>query len=358
MLINRPTAMRFDRAAEIHQLAWRKSCNIAAGENGKQNGVERDYILPSDKWLLGVWQPIRSSLGEYLEVSGVQANTGKHNLKSSWTQCANVFFPFRQYPSFRTLFARFLADKTGFDVDQVEQIEFEYAAPGTLEPKRLLGETKGKRGSGQTSPDIAVIFGTADGKSGLYLIENKYTEHSFYDCSGAKPPSELEARGLEPNPNPERCKHLSEIIADHASMCHEHKWGRRYWEILHDTFDAQIAVTIAVCPALRAGYQLMRQQALAEGIVRSRLFDFVVHGVSFDERNYTLVSCLKPLGIENFSSGWGRLFRSDVRFVCFTHQELVSFVERQSSGSTLASWVDYVSRRYGYSSSHHHLNPL
>ena len=46
--------------------------------------LEKDYILPNDQWLLGIWKDIRVSLEKYIEISRIEANKGKHNLKSSW----------------------------------------------------------------------------------------------------------------------------------------------------------------------------------------------------------------------------------------------------------------------------------
>jgi len=143
----------------------------------------------------------------YIRVSEIQPNAGKHNLKSSWTQCANLFFPFRSDLRMATVLSGFLARQIGVTVTHIESLELEYAAPGNLEPKRLLGELGGKKGSGQTSPDVAILFSCEDGKSGIYLIENKYTEHSFYNCSAAQKTlnKSHSERGLPPNPDPDLC---------------------------------------------------------------------------------------------------------------------------------------------------------
>lgn len=154
-LIGRVKEISFDKQAERHQTNWRKKYNLAEGKWGWQNGVQREHILPASRWLLGVWQPIRNPLDEYVCVSGIQPNTGKHNLKSSWTQCANLFFPFRWDTNMRRIFAGFLSQQLTLRVTDIEALELEYAAPGNLEPQRLLGEVGGMRGSMQTSPDVA-----------------------------------------------------------------------------------------------------------------------------------------------------------------------------------------------------------
>jgi hypothetical protein len=98
---------------------------------------------------------------------------------------------------------------------------------------------------------------------------------------------------------------------------------------------------------MRDGYQLLRQQALAQGIADSGLFDYVFSGVAHDARNKELISCLKRVGVPDFRTGWPKLFDKSVRFHCFTHQELVKWVNR-SRGAFINSWAQYVIGRYGY----------
>jgi len=85
----------FDKRAQSYQVGWRKKYKLAGDKWGWQNGVQREHILPARRWLLGIWPPIRNALNGYIYASGIQPNAGKHNLKSSWVQCANLFFPFR-----------------------------------------------------------------------------------------------------------------------------------------------------------------------------------------------------------------------------------------------------------------------
>jgi len=338
----------FDKQAESHQVEWRNNQKELEGVGkGWQNGVQREHILPARQWLLGIWPPIRNTLDEYIRASGIQPNAGKHNLKSSWTQCANLFFPFRSYPRMAAVLAGFLTQQLGVKVTRIESLELEYAAPGNLEPERLLGELGGKRGSGQTSPDVAIIFGCEDGRSGIYLIENKYTEHSFYDCSGAKKPlSKIHSeQGLTPNPDPNRCHNAIRVLRNPEEMCQEQTWGRKYWSVLKDTVNKGVIQQRGCCPALAGGYQLFRQQALAQGIANSGLFDCVISGVAYDARNTALITCFRSIGLGNFASGWRRLFNTAVRFHCFTHQDFVSYI-RQSSDKLCQMWARYIIARY------------
>jgi hypothetical protein len=339
----------FDKQAESYQVGWRRRRRLAEDKWGWQNGVQREHILPARQWLLGVWPPIRNTLNEYIHASKIQPNAGKHNLKSSWTQCANFFFPFRSEPRMAAVLTGFLAQQLGVKVAHIESLELEYAAPGNLEPKRLLGELGGKRGSNQTSPDVAILFGCEDGKSGIYLIENKYTEHSFYDCSGAqkildKTHSE---RGLPPDPDPNRCCNAIQVLKNPEEVCQQQTWGRKYWSVLRDTANGALLQQCGHCPALAGGYQLFRQQALAKGIANSGLFDCVISGVAYDSRNTSLITCLRSIGLDNFASGWRRLFNTNVRFHCFTHQDFVSYA-RQSNDKFCQKWAEYIIERYDY----------
>ena len=102
-----------------------------------------------------------------------------------------------------------------------------------------------------------------------------------------------------------------------------------------------------VCPALSGGYQLFRQQALAQGLADAQLFDYVVSGVAYDARNEALVTCLRRTGIIHIASGWDHLFKTDVRYHCFTHQDLIAFASQERVKRS-EKWIEYTRDRYGY----------
>jgi hypothetical protein len=343
--------LSFNKQAENDQLTWRAFNEVELGHNGTQNGKTRDHILPSDKWLLGVWEEIRDLLEHYIEAEQIQANTGKHNLKSSWTQCANTFFPFRIHSYMKTMLASFLNRELDLNVSSIDSIDLEYAAPGKLDANHLLGEQGGMRGSGQTSPDVAIQFSCKDGKCGIFLIENKYTEHHFYSCSAAKKVLDKahSLRGLQANPDPERCRDTERLINDLESQCQQSFWERKYWKILVDHINRPVLGNLSHCPAMTDGYQLFRQQALAQGIADAGLFDYVISGVAYDERNAELITCLSSIGINDFRRDWPNLFNvnSEVMFYCFSHQRFVSWVMRSGS-RYINDWGNYLTKRYGF----------
>lgn len=237
---------------------------------------------------------------------------------------------------------QFLKDRVFPLIDEIEGVELEFALEGELSPSRLLGEQDGSRGSGQTSPDVAFLVRTQGGR-GVVLVESKYTEHSFYRCS-ARRANDL--NGKLANPHPERCMNRASGY-DYAAICHQSSktWGRKYWQYLKLTPFAES--TLTRCPAATAGYQLLRQHALANGILKNGEYSLVASCVALDERNLVLLRSLTSTGIEDPRFGWGRLFQGDVIFKMWSHQDWVGFVRSQDVTQECQNWVDYMADRYG-----------
>lgn len=68
-----------------------------------------------------------NALGEFV-LDGIQPNTGKYNLKCSWTQCANLFFPFYYKADIRGILVSFLSQQLALRITDIEALELEYAA--------------------------------------------------------------------------------------------------------------------------------------------------------------------------------------------------------------------------------------
>lgn len=330
----------FDHEMEAHQTEWRV-CQVASTEHGKQLGRRRSWILPEELWEKGLWPGIRSdsdnSLSKYLDDKAIQKHTGVHNLKSSWVLCANLYFPFRDSADGRDLLASFLKRHVDEDISSLEDIELEYAECGELHPSKLLGEGGGGRGANQTSPDLGL---KVNGGHGLVLVEVKFTEHSFYECSAWK---------HRTNSNSDRCKNAAEVAKNSKEQCHWETWEgreRRYWELLKRAVDQDAMAGVKHCPAMQHGYQLFRQQALAEGIAKSGKYNLVVSAVAFDDRNEYLEAALRRSGIDGFD-GWRRLFKGKAKFAAFTHQKWVRWVREHQSSGQWDDWLEYVRGRYG-----------
>jgi len=329
-----------------YQADWRQDHDLPA-EWGRQNTKRYPWILPRKHWEEGLWIGIRSgsahSLPDYLQRNRVQKHQGVHNLKSSWVLCANLYFPFRASEEGRSLLAGFLRAHVSPDIQSVDAIELEYAEPADspLHPSPLLGEQGGSRGSGQTSPDVAFLV---NGGRGLVLMENKFVEHSFYRCSARR----QEGNDARPgNPDLSRCNDTLALLGGFKTLCHQVAWGRRYWEHLAPITNRETASSLRCCPAARAGYQLFRQHALAEGIAASSKYDLAVSCVAMDERNETLRRCLRSTGIPD-AWKWGDLFPGRAGFSVFSHQQWVAWVRSHDNDGQWTDWLRYVESRYGY----------
>jgi hypothetical protein len=332
----------FDDEMSKHQVRWRKAAGLQVSENGTQNGVERPWILPRVDWEDGLYPGIRkssaTSLAAYI-AGKVQPHAGVHNLKSSWVLCANLYFPFGATGAGRSLLAAFLRKHLDSSIATVDRLELEYEDEGDLKPGPLLGELGGGRGSGQTSPDLAFVV---NGGTGLVLVESKFVEHSFYRCSALRTADKGDRLG---NRDPSRCVNVMSVLSDPAGQCHQAAWGRRYWEILEPVASREAMLQLTRCPAMTGGYQLLRQQALAEGIAGSGKYELVVSAVAWDERNATIRESLRGTGLQHFE-GWGALFSGRAKFGTFTHQAWVKWVSDSAQAHNWSDWLAYVRGRY------------
>ena len=335
----------FDQWMKDHQAEWRRT-HVASQERGKRNCIPYSHILTEDLWEEGLWPGIgpesENSLPAYLQRTGVQKHESAHHLNSSWMLCANLYFAFRANADGRDVFASFLNHHVAEEIDSLEEIELEHAEDDELRPSSLLGESGGKRGSGQTSPDLGLKVN--EGR-GLVLVESKLAEHSFYNCSAGPHPRRTR---LPANPDPDRCNNPLAVAKDYVGQCHQHHpaWGRRYWEHLAPVVEETALAGLPHCPAARGGFQLFRQHALAEGIAQSGRYDLVVSTVAVDERNDEPDAALKRSGIAGLRQ-WGRLFKGRARFAVFTHQAWVRWVQEHDTGGRWNDWLSYVRSRYG-----------
>ncbi|TCO06966.1 PGN_0703 family putative restriction endonuclease [Natronoflexus pectinivorans] len=332
----------FIQTQRQNQISWRES-NVSTAEWGYQNGGKYEHVIPRGNWIETVYQPIRAELTTYLIEKKVKEHTGVHNLMSSWILSANLYFPVLSSEVFRILMLQFLQERISNEITELVDIQLEFAFDygDALHPSLLLGEMDGSRGSGQTSPDVAFLVKTKKG-DGIILTECKYSEHSFYSCSART----VKGRQEKPdNPDPKRCMEV--LTGDgYKSICHQSVWGRKYWGNLQ--LSEMAHSKIKRCPAATDGYQLFRQQSLAEGIARCGKYDLVASTVAFDGRNSNLISCLKTTGINDFQTGWCELWTGKAIFKTWHHQEWVHFVRTHQKDGCCNDWLNYMKSRYGY----------
>jgi hypothetical protein len=218
----------------------------------------------------------------------------------------------------------------------------EYEDPNIeLKAGKLLGENnKGMRGSGQTSPDLAVIFKTQNGSKGIALIECKFTEHSFYVCSGYQ---NKKQSSYVPNPDRSRCLNTQSMISSDFSDCHLNIWGRKYWDLIKSDLNMEAYCSLRRCPMSTCCYQIFRQQALAKGY--EKYYDLVASCVFTDARNITLIKSGKSIGMPIFPEAWKNLF-PDLPFYWLTHNSWYNFVKAQNSDGRWNDWINYIGNRY------------
>jgi hypothetical protein len=183
---------------------------------------------------------------------------------------------------------------------------------------------------------------TTKSGSGIVLVESKFTEHWFYQCSGYK----KAATGRTPNPRPERCRNFALIAGDPKRHCHLCTWKRRYWDHLH--LQPGAAEVAAVCPAASGAYQLFRQQALAEALARTGRWDLVVSAVAHDAGNDGIFNVVTTsAGKRDLRLLWSSLFALRSGFATFTHQDWISWV-RLKGDARWQPWLKYIHARYGF----------
>jgi hypothetical protein len=147
---------------------------------------------------------------------------------------------------------------------------------------------------------------------------------------------------------------LTLLQQDPRGLCGQHtEKNRRYWDHLAKAFDWQ--APLRSCPAATAGYQMFRQQALAEALATKSDLGLVVSSLAYHEGNTGLLGSLRRTGrvsgvdsLRDMRSDWAPLFNGKAKFKTFSHQSWVSFI-RQSR--TRAPWCDdwlaFVADRYG-----------
>lgn len=338
--------MNFSDIQKLNQINWWKNYSKQSDWEserdkwGRQNKGSYPHIV-KEKWSVLLWEGIQEVLPKYVK-NKIQVHSGVRNLLSSWIACANLYFPARCHREFTKLLSGFLKSKVLIDEFKDSRVELEFSLEDELSPKELLGETNGYRGSGQTSPDVAFEVTTPKG-IGLILTECKYTEKSFYRCSARR----INDRGDKPgNPTPQICLQPASSCDYISIPCHQLVWGRKYLKYFELSEVGKNKLTR--CPAATSGYQLVRQQALANGIYESGKYDFVVSSVAYDARNSTLINCLKTTGIKDFRNEWAHIYKRGAGFVAWHHQEWVNYVRSNCSKPIVNDWLNYMVARYGY----------
>jgi len=148
---------------------------------GKWRGKPYPHILPSEKWQYNLFEGIRDAAIQYFERNYIAWHQQRHNLLSSQILCVNLFFPLRQHLD---VIQSFLSSYFS-NVERVVDIDFEYI--GSRE-KDYVNESGG-RGQNRTSSDIAIIWEDRSNNKSMLLLEFKFVEPDFGECSKQSNPN-------------------------------------------------------------------------------------------------------------------------------------------------------------------------
>jgi hypothetical protein len=317
------------------QLVWRGKQNDISKKNGKYKGVEKDWIVLPDEWIKTIWKQLQDNLSTYIKNQNIQPHDGAHDLLSSWVLCSNLYFGTSINYDFRELFRQFVERKIETRIENIDEIHLEFV-PNERSKENLLGEPGNIK---QTTPDLAIIF-SSNNKKRLIIVESKYTEKSFYDCFGGKKNGDF---GQIVNPYPENCFKLK-TIENSCLFSNNSKWIRKYWHYLKISEYGLKQLT--KCPALFGGYQLVRQQALAEAILKCGNYDNVWSCIAYDRRNEKLMKSMERVGIDSIKNEWVKLFDVKSKFETWEHQEWVEYVRKNAKGTFEKEWINYINERY------------
>jgi|GEM_PF-825545 len=328
-----------------HQILWKNNHLPHIAKHGWQNGKQYSHILPKVNQEENFFKPIQKELFypnyRYLKQKRFKPHSGVHNLLSSWALCAKMYWPFNN-PEGKILLARYFKTQANLEIETIQSVELEYEDKSlALKPAILLCEdNNGTRGSGQTSPDLAILFKTKKGEDGILLIECKFTEHSFYSCSGYK---KQNPSGRVPNPDNKRCLDAKGILVSDYANCHLISWERKYWDLLGRDLDKVKFSSLSRCPMSSCCYQLFRQQTLAKRLQKK--YSIVASCVAMNERNSTLIYSGNRTGLIPFPRGWQELFQIPP-FYLLTHQAWFEYMKAHNHRERWDEWIEFVGERY------------
>ena len=234
----------FRKRMEGHQIKYKAEVLGIKEMEPSRGGNLYAHILPKKRWDLNLWEGIRSEAQAYFGANGIVWHDQVHNLLSSQALCINVFFPFRRHLD---ILGKFLS-RCFTGLEKVIDLDFEY-----IGPKNYFKE-RGGRGQNRTSSDVAVLWLDKEKRGCMLLLEFKFTEGGFGECS------------QKDNPRPERCLNSNKVSSSPQRECYRAEVGRTYWNRIlssESPFRKELLTAESFCPFRYDFYQLMRNQLLA-----------------------------------------------------------------------------------------------
>jgi hypothetical protein len=311
---------------------------LEVSEQGTYRGHRYPHLLPQNSWVLNLWEGACYKAVKHFAQSQISWHDQKHNLLSSQIFCVNLFFPLREHLDILRLWlSSHLAE-----VREIIDLDFEYIGPDDPQDpsgyRNYLNEP-GSRGQNRTSADVAITWHDDKGGTNLLLLEFKFTEPNFGECS------------KQGNPDQNRCLSSREIVGSPRTQCYRAQVGRPYWDIIlgsDSPLRQDLLTAEAFCPFRYDFYQLMRNQLLVHCIQRDSEanYDKVEFGVMYHADNEMLMHMRRPFDKEKDPlKAWQKLLRDPDTFHSFKIQELLKTIEPKLPGD-LVDWRRYLKEKY------------
>ena len=236
-----------------------------------------------EDWRDGIHGWVRQQTAELAERDRIRLHSHIAAVNSSMAFGFNLFMPFREYGA--SPLEELLGRSLGFSL-RVVDIAFEFHGPTAV-----LAECAGPQATDEekfTASDVAVRVRDDSGRAGLVLIEVKLSEGGFTPCNGAR---------SDGNRRKDVCASAATFFQEPRACylrrpCHARR-DRRYWDIFNAAFgsvrSAVPGFTGEHCPFKGNHQQLMRNHALALGLVQAGEVAFTAFGLVHHPDNHHVV---------------------------------------------------------------------
>lgn len=338
----------FEQQETRRQIKFKKKIwgDIDPGPASKHKNRLYPHILPAEYPLTSAFfGGFAEDVLKYFKKSDIAPHSELLNLRSSQAACVNFLFPLRQD---HDLAARVFS-KLRSSCAEVVEVEFEYCGDRPADARKWLGEPPGgKRGQNQTSIDAAIIWRDSKGQKNSTLIEWKYTERGYGNCSAYADASASDKKG---------CQEI-QIATDRnpKGKCllttGTPRRNRTYWEKLETSgINKNAFKGLTGCPFRDEFYQLMRQFLFAQYLREEEGFVGVdVMSISF-AANESLSKVrdyqkpLLPTDSGTVVDAWNSILQGVPRMEHRTVSELIQWYEQGQDFDP--SWRAYLKARYG-----------
>mgnify|MGYP007067737751 CR=1 FL=1 len=320
------TAQPFKRTPFASRLIRHAMRDRARRETGSPDPPAPPWF---DDWRDGIHPWVRQSTSELVVRSGLRVHGHAAAVNSSMGFAFNLFMPLREYG--REVLASLLGAELGTPVSVLD-VAFEFHGPTDV-----LAECAGPSPVGDekfTASDVAIRVTDGAGRRGIVLVEVKLSEGGFTTCGGATSSA---------NPRTDLCASAAAFFREPGSCylrrTRHARRDRRYWDILEAAFGS---VREAVpgyagdrCPFEGHEQQIMRNHALALGLVQAGEADFSAFGLAHHPDNH------------HVAEPWERYRAMVAPGASLFRLPADAIVDAAAAlGGEWADWADYMRGRY------------